>query len=52
VPFQPYVVIPLSVATHKSGKKRWILDLSVLNTFGRKDKLKYEDWKVTIQLKW
>jgi hypothetical protein len=22
VPFQPYVVIPLSVATHKSGKKR------------------------------
>jgi hypothetical protein len=50
VPFQPYVVSPLSVTTHKSGKKRLILDLSVLNKFVRKDKFKYEDWKVTIQL--
>jgi hypothetical protein len=25
VPFQPYVVSPLSVTTHKSGKKRLIL---------------------------
>ena len=33
VPFIPYVVNPLnplSVATNKSGKKRFILDLSVL----------------------
>ena len=33
VPFIPYVVNPLSVATNKSGKKRLILDLSVLNKF-------------------
>lgn len=50
VPFKPYVVSPLSVATQKSGKKRLILDLSVLNKFVRKDKFKYEDWKVAIQL--
>ena len=50
VPFKPYVVSPLSVATQKSGKKYLILDLSVLNKFVRKDKLKYEDWKVAIQL--
>jgi hypothetical protein len=31
VPFQPYIVNPLSVATHKSGKRRLILDLSILN---------------------
>ena len=50
MPFKPYVVSPLSVATQKSGKKRLILDLSVLNTFVRKDKFKYEDWKVPMQL--
>jgi hypothetical protein len=32
----PYVVNPLSVATNKSGKKRLILDLSVLNKFVKK----------------
>ena len=31
VPFQPYIVNPLNVATHKSGKKKLILDLSILN---------------------
>jgi hypothetical protein len=36
VPFIPYVVNPLSVATNKSGKKRLILDLSVLNKFVKK----------------
>lgn len=50
VPFKPYVVSPLSVATQKSGKKRLILDLSVLNKFVRKDKFKFEDWKVATQL--
>ena len=36
VPFIPYVVNPLSVATNKSGKNRLILDLSVLNNFVKK----------------
>ena len=49
VPFIPYVVDPLSVATNKSGKKRLILDLSVLNKFVRKHKFKFEDWKLAIQ---
>ena len=50
VPFIPYVVSPLSVATNKSGKKRLILDLSVLNKFVKKQKFKFEDWKLAIQL--
>jgi hypothetical protein len=45
----PYMVSPLSVATNKSGKKRLILDLSVLNTFAKKQKFKFEHWKFTIQ---
>jgi hypothetical protein len=49
VPFRPLVVNPLSVATNSSGKKRLILDLSVLNNFARRDKVKFEDWKVAIQ---
>ena len=36
VHFIPYVVSPLSVATNKTGKKRLILDLSVLNKFVKK----------------
>ena len=35
VPFKPYIVSPLSVATNSSGKKRLILDLSILNLFVR-----------------
>ena len=31
IPFKPFVVNPLSVVTNSSGKKRLILDLSVLN---------------------
>jgi hypothetical protein len=50
VSFIPYMVNPLSVATNKSGKKRLILDLSVLNKFAKKQKFKFEDWKLTIQL--
>ena len=38
VPFIPYVVNPIFVATNKSGKKRLILDLSVLNKFVKKPK--------------
>ena len=49
VPFIPYVVNPLSVATNKSGKKRLILDLSVLNKFVKKHKFKFEDWELAIQ---
>lgn len=34
VPFEPYVISPLSVAENKgSGKKRLIFDLSQLNFF-------------------
>ena len=36
VPFKPIVVNPLRVAENSSGKKRLILDLSVLNTFVKK----------------
>ena len=50
VPFRPHVVNPLSVATNKANKKRLILDLSVLSRSVKKDKFKYEDWKVAVQL--
>jgi hypothetical protein len=50
LPFTPFVVSPLSVATNKAGKQRLILDLSLLNKSVRKEKFKYEDWKVAIQL--
>lgn len=49
VPFQPYIVSPLSVATQKSGKKRLILDLSILNLSIKKEKVKFEDWKIAVQ---
>jgi len=49
VPFKPFVTNPLSVASNKSGKLRLILDLSVLNKYVRKDRFKFEDWKVAIQ---
>lgn len=49
VPFQPFVVSPLSVAHNKgSGKKRLILDLSELNNFVDKKKVKFEDWNVAL----
>jgi len=50
LPFTPFVISPLSVATIKAGKQRLILDLSLLNKSVRKEKFKYEDWKVVIQL--
>ena len=49
VPFKPYVVSPLSVATNSSGKKRLILDLSILNLFVRKDKVKFQDLKLAAE---
>ena len=49
VPFKPYIVNPLSVALNKSAKPRLILDLSILNKNVRKDKFKFEDWKIAIQ---
>ena len=48
VPFQPFVVSPLSVAENRT-KKRLILDLSVLNNFVRKEKIMFEDHKVASQ---
>ena len=44
VPFIPYLVSPLSVSINSSGKKRLILDLSVMNKFVLKDHFKFEDW--------
>lgn len=37
---------PLSVAVQSTGKKRLILDLSKLNLYIKKDKVKFEDWRV------
>ena len=48
VPFQPFVVNPLSVAVQKSGKKRLILDLSELNYYIKKNKVKFEDYKIAL----
>ena len=50
LPFTPFVVSPLSVATNKAGKQRLILNLSLLNKSVHKEKFKYEDWNVAIQL--
>ena len=48
-PFKPYIVSPFSVATNSSGKKRLILDLSILNLFVRKYKVKIEDWNLAVE---
>ena len=37
VPFKPFIVNPLTVATNISGNMRLILDLSVLNKFVKKE---------------
>lgn len=49
VPFTPFVVNPLSVAKNKV-KKRLILDLSVLNKHVKKEKFKFEDYRIALQL--
>lgn len=48
VPFKPFVVSPLSVAENRE-KKRLILDLSVLNNYIKKEKIKFEDYKTALQ---
>ena len=42
----PLFINPLSVAESNSGKKRLILDLSYLNEFIWKEKIKFDDWKI------
>jgi hypothetical protein len=49
VSFVPYIVSPLSVAENSQGKKRLILDLSVLNKYVWKEHFKFEDWKVAYE---
>ena len=44
----PFVVNPLSVSVQPNGKKRLILDLRYVNKCIRKDRIKYEDWKVVL----
>lgn len=44
----PYVVNPLSVSTNAKGKHRLILDLSFVNKFLRKDKVKFEKFSDAI----
>jgi hypothetical protein len=44
--FKPYNINPLSVADNSSGKKRLILDLSVLNKYVREYHVKFEDYRV------
>jgi hypothetical protein len=46
--FQPLIVNPLSVSVQSKSKKRFILDLSELNNFIKKDIVKFEDWKFTL----
>lgn len=48
VPFRSFVVSPLSVAENRE-KKRLILDLSMLNGFLKKEKIKFEDHKLALQ---
>lgn len=50
VPFIPHNVNPLSVAiNNSSGKKRLILDFSVLNTYIKRERVKFEDFKVALE---
>ena len=44
----PYVVNPLTVSAHSSGKKRLILDLRVVNKHLWKQSVKYEDIKIAL----
>lgn len=48
IPFRSFVVNPLSVSVNSSGKKKLILDLSELNVFIKKKKIKFEDWRVAL----
>ena len=46
VPFVPHVVNPLFVFIQQSGKKRLVLDLTHVNQFIWKQKIKCEDFRV------
>ena len=50
VPDCPEFINPLHVAVQPSGKERLILDLSHLNNFIVKTRVKYEDLKTVLQL--
>ena len=41
----PFTISPLSVFEDPSGKKRLILDLTYINKFLWKEKIKFDDWK-------
>ena len=41
----PFTISPLSVSEDPSGKKRLILDLTYINKFLWKEKIKFDDWK-------
>ncbi len=43
---RPYIVNPLSVSVQSDGKERLILDLSFVNLYLRKFKIKFEDGKI------
>jgi len=43
--FPPTVVNPLSVSENSSGKKRFILDLTYVNQYLNKQKVRFDDWK-------
>ncbi len=45
----PYIINPLSVSYNSAGKPRLILDLSRLNNYIWKQKVKFEDWRVLKQ---
>lgn len=42
------VINPLSVSVQANGKKRLILDLRYVNEHLKKQKVKYEDWKIAL----
>ena len=43
---QPHIVSPFSVSYNGDGSLRLILDLSTVNTYIFRDKIKFDDWKV------
>jgi len=45
VPFEPFIVNPLSVDTRPSGKQRLILDLRHVNQFLMKEHIRFDDWR-------
>jgi hypothetical protein len=46
--FMPYIITPLTVSVERSGKKRLILDLRIVNQHLWKQSVKFEDLKVVL----